>query len=101
MDKHEFKNMWVHIEHSDGKVCSAAFELCCEIRKLCDLSGDKLIGVIAGSIPVGEMEKLKECGIDGAIVVSGTGYAGTCEAPLWASRGRRCGHGQARGYRRP
>lgn len=74
MDKHECKNMWVHIEHSDGKVCSAAFELCCEIRKLCDLSGDKLIGVIAGSIPVSEMEKLKECGIDGAIVVSGTGY---------------------------
>ena len=74
MDKHEFKNMWVHIEHSDGKVCSAAFEQCCEIRKLCDQSGDKLIGVIAGSLPVSEMEKLKECGIDGVIVVSGTGY---------------------------
>ena len=75
MDKHEFKNMWVHIEHSDGNVCSAAFELCCEIRKLCDQSGDKLIGVIAGSIPVSEMEKLKECGIDGVIVVSGCPYS--------------------------
>ena len=74
MDKHEFKNMWVHVEHSDGKVCSAAFELCSEIRKLCDQSGDKLIAVIAGSIPDSEMEKLKDCGIDGAIVVSGTGY---------------------------
>ena len=74
MDKREYKNMWVHIEHTDGVVAPVAFELCCEIRKLCDLSGDKLIGVIAGSIPESEMEKLRECGIDGAIVVSGTGY---------------------------
>lgn len=74
MDKREYKNMWVHIEHTEGKVSSAALELCCEIRKLCDQSGDKLIGVIAGSIPEGELEKLKECGIDGAIEVSGTGY---------------------------
>ena len=51
MDKREYKNMWVHIEHTEGKVSSAALELCCEIRKLCDQSGDKLIGVIAGSIP--------------------------------------------------
>ncbi|MBP3484336.1 MAG: electron transfer flavoprotein subunit alpha/FixB family protein [Oscillospiraceae bacterium] len=74
MDKHDYKNMWVHIEHVDGKVCPVAFELCCEIRKLCDQSGDKLIGVIAGDIPESELNKLRDCGLDGAIVVSGTGY---------------------------
>lgn len=74
MDKHEYKNMWVHIEHSGGRVSACAFELCCEIRKLCDQSGDKLIAVIAGQIPGGELDKLRDCGIDGAIVVSGTGY---------------------------
>lgn len=74
MDKREYKNMWVHIEHSNGEVSMAALELCCEVRKLCDQSGDKLIGVIAGSIPEAEMEKLRECGLDGAIIVSGTGY---------------------------
>lgn len=77
MDKREYKNMWVHIEHTEGKVSSAALELCCEIRKLCDQSGDKLIGVIAEAIPEGELEKLKECGIDGAIEVSGTGMSAT------------------------
>lgn len=66
--------MWVHIEHTSGKVDSSAFELCCEVRKLCDLSGDKLIGVIAGDIAEEEMEKLCGCGLDGAIVVSGKGY---------------------------
>ena len=37
MDKREYKNMWVHIEHTEGKVSSAAQELCCEIRKLCEI----------------------------------------------------------------
>lgn len=74
MDKRDYKNMWVHIEHSDGKIHPAVFELCCEVRKLCDQSGDKLIGVAAGNVCNGELEKLRECGLDGVIAVSGTGY---------------------------
>lgn len=74
MDKANYKNMWVHIEHTDGKVHPVSLELCCEARKLCDLSGDKLIAVIAGSLPESEREKIAECGADGFILVSGTGY---------------------------
>ena len=74
MDKREYKNMWVHIEHTDGVVAPVAFELCSEVRKLCDQSGDKVIGVAAGSIPDTELEKLRDCGMDGVILVSGTGY---------------------------
>ena len=74
MDKREYKNMWVHIEHTDGVVAPVAFELCSEVRKLCDQSGDKVIGVAAGSIPDAELEKLRGCGMDGVILVSGTGY---------------------------
>lgn len=74
MDKRDYKNMWVHIEHSEGKIHPAVFELCCEVRKLCDLSGDKLIGVAAGNVCDAELEKLRECGLDGVIAVSGTGY---------------------------
>lgn len=74
MDKREYKNMWVHIEHTDGVVAPVAFELCSEVRKLCDQSGDKVIGVAAGSIPDTELEKLRGCGMDGVILVSGTGY---------------------------
>ena len=74
MDKREYKNMWVHIEHTDGVVAPVAFELCSEVRKLCDKSGDKVIGVAAGSIPDTELEKLRGCGMDGVILVSGTGY---------------------------
>ena len=74
MDKKNYKNMWVHIEHNDGVVHPVSLELCCEMRKICDQSGDKLIAVIAGNIPETEIEKIKECGVDGFILVSGTGY---------------------------
>ena len=74
MDKREYKNMWVHIEHNDGVVHPVALELCCEVRKLCDQSGDKLIAVVAGELSESELEKVRECGVDGFILVSGSGY---------------------------
>ena len=74
MDKKNFKNMWVYIEHDGKQVHPVALELCCETRRLCDESGDKLIAVIAGTLPEGEIDKIKDCGIDGVIYVSGTGY---------------------------
>lgn len=74
MDKREYKNMWVHIEHTDGVVHPVSLELCCEACKLCDKSGDKLVAVIAGSLAETEREKIAECGVDGFIIVSGTGY---------------------------
>lgn len=74
MDKTCFKNMWVHIEHTDGVVHPVSLELCCEAHKLCDKSGDKLIAVIAGELNEAEREKIAECGVDGFILVSGTGY---------------------------
>ena len=74
MDKTNFKDMWVHIEHENGRLHPVVLELCCEIRKLCDISGDRLIGVAVGSIPDSELEKVLECGVDGLLMVSGTGY---------------------------
>ena len=74
MDKKNFKDMWVYIEHDGKTVNPVGLELCCEIRKLCDQSGDKLVGVVAGALPEAELEKVKECGVDKLILVSGTGY---------------------------
>lgn len=74
MDKNNYKDMWVHVEHEDGKVASVSLELCCEIRKLCDQSGDGLVAVVAGELPETELDKLKACGVDKLILVSGTGY---------------------------
>lgn len=74
MGKCEYKDMWVHIETNDGKIHPVGLELCCEVRKLCDLSGDRLVAVIAGDIPESETEKIKNCGVDGLILVRGTGY---------------------------
>lgn len=74
MDKREYKNMWVHIEHNGGIVHPVSLELCCEARKLCDQSGDDLIAVVAGELPESELEKVRECGVDGFILVSGSGY---------------------------
>ncbi len=74
MSKRDFKNMWVHIEVNDGVVHPVSLELCCETRKMCDLSGDKLIAVVANEIYDEQKEKILDCGVDGFIFVSGTGY---------------------------
>ena len=74
MDKKNFKNMWVYIEHDGKNVHPVALELCCEVSRLCNESGDKLIAVIAGTLPESEIDKVKDCGADGVIYVSGTGY---------------------------
>ena len=36
MNKNEYRDMWVYIEHEGGKVLPVSLELCCEARKLCD-----------------------------------------------------------------
>ena len=74
MDKSNFKDMWVYIEHDGKKVHPVSLELCCEARRLCNESGERLIAVIAGSLPESELKLVEECGIDGMIKVSGTGY---------------------------
>ena len=74
MDKKNYKNMWVNIELNDGVIHPVSLELCCEARKLCDQSGDKLYAVVAGQLTDEQVETVAECGVDGMIVVSGTGY---------------------------
>ena len=75
MNKNEYKNMWVYIEHDGKTAAPVGLELCCEIRKLCDQTGDKLMAVILGELPESEWAKIRQCGVDGIIHVSGTGYA--------------------------
>ena len=74
MQKSDYRNMWVYIEHDGVTAAPVGLELCCELRKLCDTTGDRLYAVILGELPDAEVEKVKECGIDGLIFVSGTGY---------------------------
>ena len=74
MDKNNYRDMWVHVEHDGKAIAPVALELCCEVRKLCDLSGDALVAVVPGTLPESELEKLEECGVDRIILVSGTGY---------------------------
>ena len=59
MDKKNYKDMWVHVEHDGKTVAPVALELCCEIRKLCDQSGDALVAVVPGALPEAELEKLE------------------------------------------
>lgn len=74
MEKRDYKNMWVYIEHDGATASPVGLELCCEVRKLCDITGDKLYAVVLGDLPASEMDKVRSCGIDGVITVSGTGY---------------------------
>lgn len=57
MNKADYRDMWVYIEHDGNAVHSVSLELCCEVRKLCDKSEDGLVAVIAGALPDGELEK--------------------------------------------
>ncbi len=74
MTKQDYKNMWVYIEHDGKKVHSVGLELCCEVKKLCEVTGDKLYAVVLGDCPEAELDKVRDCGIDGIIYVKGTGY---------------------------
>ena len=75
MNKNEYRDMWVYIEHEGGKVLPVSLELCCEARKLCDAAGEKLCAVVVGELSRGELEKITDCGTDKLIRVRGTGYA--------------------------
>ncbi len=74
MNKSEYKDMWVYIEHDGTTVAPVGLELCCEIGKLCEISGDKLVAVIAGQLPEAELDKVKVCGVDKLLLVNGSGY---------------------------
>ena len=74
MKKSDYQNMWVFIEHDGRTAAPVGLELCCELRKLCDQTGDRLFAVVLGELPESELDKVKDCGIDGIIRVSGTGY---------------------------
>lgn len=74
MYKLDYRDMWVHVEQENGRILPVSLELCCEIRKLCDISGDALVAVVPGGADESELIKLKNCGVDRLILVSGTGY---------------------------
>lgn len=70
MNKSDYKDMWVYIEHNGKKVADVGLELCCEVRKLCDVTGDRLMAVIIGKLPQAEVKKVIACGVDGVIRVN-------------------------------
>ena len=74
MNKTDYKDMWVFIERDGDSVLPVSLELCSETRKLCDVSGEKLVAVIVGSISDGELQRVLDCGVDKVIHVTGTGY---------------------------
>ena len=74
MSKQDYKGMWIHVEHDGKTINPVVFELCCEIRKLCDQSGDDLVAVVPGVIDESSFYQLFECGVNKIISVSGSGY---------------------------
>ena len=74
MEKSEYKNMWVYIEHDGRSAAQVSLELCCEVRRLCETTGDRLYAVILGDLPESEEARVVSCGVDGIIRVHGSGY---------------------------
>lgn len=48
MDKNDYKDVWVLIEQTEGRIKNVSYELLGEGRKLADAMGQKLAGVIIG-----------------------------------------------------
>ena len=74
MNKQDYRDMWVFIEQEGGKILPVSLELLCEARKLCDAAGEKLCAVVVGELPEEEMLKIRSCGTERILRVSGTGY---------------------------
>lgn len=74
MDKFDYKDIWVYIEHDAETISPVSLELCCEARKLCDITGDKLAAVIIEPFTEGMFEQIFDCGVDQIIRVRGSGY---------------------------
>ena len=74
MPKSDYKNMWVSVEHDGTSAAPVGLELCCELRRLCDRTGDRLYAVLIGPLPEAEIQKIADCGVDGILTVRGTGY---------------------------
>ncbi len=74
MNKQDYRDMWVSIEHENGLIHPVSLELCCEIRRLADEAGEKLCAVVVGELPEAELERIRACGTDRILHVSGTGY---------------------------
>ena len=74
MDKRDFKDMWVYIEHNGVEIEPVSLELCCEIRKIADSAREKLAAVIVGTLPQTALDRITQCGVDKLIQVMGAGY---------------------------
>ena len=73
MAKSDYRDMWVYLELEDGALSPVSLELCCEARRLCSESGERLIGVSALPLPETELERVRDCGADGVIMAGGAG----------------------------
>lgn len=73
-DKSMYKDMWVFIEHDGHEIRPVSLELLCEVRRLCDRSGDRLCAVVVGELPESETDKIRLCGTELIINVEGEGY---------------------------
>lgn len=74
MEKRDYKDMWVYIEHDGQTAAQVGLELCCGVRRLCDETGDRLWAVVLGSLPERELDRVRACGADGILRVTGAGY---------------------------
>lgn len=74
MDKSAYKNMWVYIEHDGKTISQVSLELCCEVRKLCDVTGEKVVAVMVAGLPEEEIAKVRACAVDEIMMIEGTGY---------------------------
>ena len=73
MAKSDYRDMWVYLELEDGALSPVSLELCCEARRLCSESAERLIGDSAQPLPEAELERVRDCGADGVIMAGGAG----------------------------
>ena len=72
MDKTEYKDVWVYLETTEGKLRNVGLELLGEGRKLADAMGQKLAGVLIGNQVEGLAKEAFAAGADQVYLVEAT-----------------------------
>ena len=75
MERGECKNIWVYLEHSEGKLRNVALELIGQARQLADASKEQVGAVLIGKDVAPLAQEAIESGADFVYLVEGDEYA--------------------------
>lgn len=72
----DYKNLWVYVEHAQGKVKNISLELLNKGKSIVEETNQKLVAIVVGNEVDGIANQTAACGADEVILVEGEEYQG-------------------------